>query len=249
MSSSSNLDGEYKIVKLTTEIIPSDLPQDELLRKSVTLADCSDELLLAELARRKYLTVEKAVTKEMVMGRFKFVREVGHSSWGAIAIVKESDSKAFYSCRVADDESCDPEVLKRLRTEIGILKSLQHGINIASEFYIYESSTCQWIITEYSEEGLLSDALATTGRFSEEVAGRFTRQIMSAIDFMHNAGVVHRSLRCKNIVLKGNLDSGVLKLTNFGLGAIVKLGHAGYHAVDGRKRKKYSLLVSTLLCD
>ena len=59
--------------------------------------------------------------------------------------------------------------------------------------------------------------LASKNRFTEEEARKFFRQLISAIDHIHRANIVHRDLKLENILLSKNMD---ILVTDFGLGRI-----------------------------
>ena len=55
-------------------------------------------------------------------------------------------------------------------------------------------------------------------------------QIISALDYIHQKGVLHRDLKMENIVLQDKQDPASLKIIDFGISAFVsndKTGHTG----------------------
>jgi serine/threonine protein kinase len=70
---------------------------------------------------------------------------------------------------------------------------------------------------EYAAGGELVEYLASKNRFTEEEARKFFRQLISAIDHIHRANIVHRDLKLENILLSKNMD---ILVTDFGLGRI-----------------------------
>lgn len=60
------------------------------------------------------------------------------------------------------------------------------------------------------------DYLTSKGFLSEFESRKFFRQLVSALDHCHSAGVVHRDLKLENLLLTKNKD---LVMTDFGLGS------------------------------
>ena len=46
----------------------------------------------------------------------------------------------------------------------------------------------------------------------DAIAARYARQMVEALAFMHHRGIIHRDLKCDNILIQ----NGVLKITDFG---------------------------------
>ena len=65
------------------------------------------------------------------------------------------------------------------------------------------------------------------------------RQVLNGLHYLHSLGVVHRDLKLDNILLKGSGDNVEVKIADFGLSALVRLGESGYDANESSKRKKY----------
>ena len=71
------------------------------------------------------------------------------------------------------------------------------------------------IVMEYFKEGTLYDLLhRKKTQISDEKKGFITRQILQAIQFLHNLGIVHRDIKSHNILLNGFFQA---KLCDFGL--------------------------------
>lgn len=64
--------------------------------------------------------------------------------------------------------------------------------------------------------GELYDTIVSKGNFTEHDAGYIIKQLLQALAFIHNKGLVHRNIRPGNIMMKekGKLD---LKLIDFDL--------------------------------
>ena len=61
----------------------------------------------------------------------------------------------------------------------------------------------------------MADFITTSGKLSEKESRRLFRQLLSALDHVHSANIVHRDLKLENILLDRNRN---ILLTDFGLG-------------------------------
>jgi len=74
-------------------------------------------------------------------------------------------------------------------------------------------------------------------QFSEKDASEITKQILSALVYMHSKGIVHRDLKPENILYSSFDEDASVKISDFGFategidGLTQKLGTQGYCAV------------------
>ncbi len=73
-----------------------------------------------------------------------------------------------------------------------------------------------YIIMELATGGALFDYVAVSGRFSDNLARHFFHQLISALEFMHSKGLVHRDIKAENVLLDSCF---ALKLADFGFAA------------------------------
>jgi len=105
-------------------------------------------------------------------------------------------------------------------------------------YELYETPKCLWIILELVDGGDLTHFLASTPNYTEENAALHVKQMLQGVHYLHSLGVVHRDLKLDNILLK----NGVVKIADFGLSALVRLGDSGYDPELSSKRKRFNEL-------
>lgn len=98
--------------------------------------------------------------------------------------------------------------------EIDIMKRLRHP-NIFRFFHAIDTEEAVYMVSEVVTGGELFDYAAQHERLTETESRNIMRQIVSAVDYMHRSGVVHRDLKLENILLDAN---GNIKIIDFGLG-------------------------------
>uniref|UniRef100_A0A8C3SI51 non-specific serine/threonine protein kinase n=1 Tax=Chelydra serpentina TaxID=8475 RepID=A0A8C3SI51_CHESE len=140
---------------------------------------------------------------------------------------------------------------KFLPREIYSLNATYKHINIQL-YETYRNSRCTYLVLELASRGdLLEHINATSDRrecpgLEEEEARRLFRQIVSAVAHCHNVGIVHRDLKCENILLD---ERGFIKLTDFGFANRYSLknslmstfcGSVAYTAPEILMSKKYN---------
>lgn len=77
--------------------------------------------------------------------------------------------------------------------------------------------------------------------YHEGVAARLMKQVLSGVHYLHSLGIVHRDLKLENILLSDNGPNCDVKIADFGLSALVRLGD-GYDPEESSKRKQFKQL-------
>lgn len=107
--------------------------------------------------------------------------------------------------KIIDKTCLDDENLAKTYREISILKILRHP-NITRLYEVMESKNMIYLVTEYAARGEVFDHLVASGRMKEEEAARVFAQIVSAVEYCHSKGVVHRDLKAENVLLDSDMN-------------------------------------------
>ena len=140
-----------------------------------------------------------------------------------IYLSKKKDSNTLFATKKIGLKyiSVEPLFKTHLQNEINYLKSFDHP-NIIKLYDVKVTQQDIYLVMEYCNGGSLKKVLNNYqlkyGKpFSEEIVQYFMKQILKAVEYLHNLGIVHRDLKLENILLKynDNIEHDLNNFSNF----------------------------------
>ncbi|XP_062214852.1 mitogen-activated protein kinase kinase kinase 1-like isoform X2 [Phragmites australis] len=136
---------------------------------------------------------------------------------GSFGMVFEgiSDEGAFFAVKevsLLDQGSNAQQSILALEQEIALLSQFEHE-NIVQYYGTDKEESKLYIFIELVTQGSLS-SLYQKYKLRESQVSAYTRQILNGLVYLHERNVVHRDIKCANILVHAN---GSVKLADFGL--------------------------------
>lgn len=166
--------------------------------------------------------------KEVPMANIEEKYQLGNAiGKGAFSVViegiRKSDKKKF-AIKCISKKMIDKTELAMLEREIDIMKKLKHP-HIIQLIEVLDTSETLYLVLEYVSGGELFDAIINKGSYSESDAAKISKQILEAIQYVHEKGIAHRDLKPENLLLAGPVDESYpkdeegdfIKIADFGL--------------------------------
>ncbi|KAM7402099.1 hypothetical protein PAMP_017367 [Pampus punctatissimus] len=161
----------------------------------------------------KKQAVKRHHHKHNLKHRYEFLETLGKGTYGKVKKAKERSGRLVAIKSIRKEKIKDEQDLVHIRREIEIMSSLCHP-HIITIYEVFENKDKIVIVMEYASRGDLYDYICDKRNISELEARHFFRQIVSAVHYCHQNGIVHRDLKLENILLDGN---GNVKIADFGL--------------------------------
>ncbi|XP_003474842.1 NUAK family SNF1-like kinase 2 isoform X1 [Cavia porcellus] len=179
-----------------------------------------DGLIKSPKPLMKKQAVKRHHHKHNLRHRYEFLETLGKGTYGKVKKARESSGRLVAIKSIRKDKIKDEQDLMHIRREIEIMSSLNHP-HIIAIHEVFENSSKIVIVMEYASRGDLYDYISERQRLSEREARHFFRQIVSAVHYCHQNGIVHRDLKLENILLDAN---GNIKIADFGLSNLYHQG-------------------------
>ena len=147
------------------------------------------------------------------VGEYEVVRILGHGGLGRVYEVRHAISQRAEAMKVLlPSERAGAETGERFRREIQLLGALSHP-NIASlHNAFYHDGQLIMVMELVSGETLRARSIRAPMPVPQLL--QYARQILSALDYAHTRGVVHRDIKPTNIMITAENQ---VKLLDFGI--------------------------------
>ncbi|TEY63692.1 hypothetical protein BOTCAL_0152g00090 [Botryotinia calthae] len=178
-----------------------------------------------EDARLMQTSVIEAATKSgKEPPKYALIELIGKGSFGRVYKGKDMVSAAIVAVKIIDIEESDTINPKNANSyaeflkEITALKTLSENKarNINHVIEALPVGQAMWMITEYCGGGSVATLMKPTapGGLQEKWIIPILREVAEAIKWVHEAGIIHRDIKCANVLIT---EEGAVQLCDFGV--------------------------------
>jgi eukaryotic-like serine/threonine-protein kinase len=147
------------------------------------------------------------------LGAYQVVAAIGAGGMGEVYRARDSRLSRNVALKVLPANlASDAHYMARFQREAQVLASLNHP-HIASIYGLEESGAVRALVMELVEGPTLADRIKK-GPIPLEEALEIARQIVEALEYAHEKGVIHRDLKPANVKIT---PEGTVKVLDFGL--------------------------------
>ncbi|XP_063692233.1 serine/threonine-protein kinase MARK2-like isoform X18 [Bolinopsis microptera] len=146
------------------------------------------------------------------VGKYKLLKTIGKGNFAKVKLARHLPTGREVAVKVIDKTQMNQTSIQKLNREMKIMKRLNHP-NIVRLYEVIETEKTLYLVMEYASGGEVFDYLVAHGRMKEKEARQKFRQIVSAVQYCHQKGIIHRDLKAENLLLDAEMN---MKLADFG---------------------------------
>lgn len=149
---------------------------------------------------------------------YQMIRILGQGGMGSVMLARSiTDGRAVAIKTLLPEVAVSEQSLKRFMREIEVSASLRHP-HIVSYIEHGTHNGIVYLVSEYVQ-GMDASKLSKQrgGKLPVMEVVKIIEQTLSALDFAHSLGFIHRDIKEQNILVDGAFPNYHSKLTDFGL--------------------------------
>ncbi|PQE10099.1 serine threonine- kinase nak1 protein [Rutstroemia sp. NJR-2017a BVV2] len=156
--------------------------------------------------------------------KYVLLELTGKGSFGRVYRAKDMTSAAIVAVKIIDIDESDTinpknaDSYSEFLKEISALKTLSESKarNINHVIEALPVGQAMWMITEYCGGGSVATLMKPTapGGLQEKWIIPILREVAEAIKWVHDAGIIHRDIKCANVLVT---EEGGVQLCDFGV--------------------------------
>ena len=139
---------------------------------------------------------------------YEMDKTLGKGKFGSVVLCRSKATGAEFACKTLKKGE---EIVHR---EVEILQHLSGHPGVVTLKAVYVDAESFYLVMELFSEGRLLDQMPREGYHSEKKAANIIKELMLAVRYCHEMGVVHRNIKPENILLT---TCRQMKLADFGL--------------------------------
>ncbi|KAG0024501.1 hypothetical protein BGZ80_002061 [Entomortierella chlamydospora] len=163
---------------------------------------------------------------------FDIIKPISKGAFGSVFLAKKRATGDYFAIKVLKkSDMVAKNQVTNVKAERLILMNQTDSPFVVNLYFSFQSKDYLYLVMEYLNGGDCMALIKAIQRLPEDWARNYLAEVVLGLEYLHDAGVVHRDLKPDNLLIDQN---GHLKLTDFGLS---RVGFLGRQAQTDRRSK------------
>ncbi len=173
---------------------------------------------IPEYALREFKEIFEALSK-----KYRVLGFLGKGGFSQVFLLEDKLLRRKCALKVLSSQvtGFSSEAVERFLREARLYAELEHP-HIVPIYDVGFEGNRAYLIMKYIEGRNLRDIISRSGSLPMEAALKISRDILSALSYMHARGIIHRDIKPSNIIIEEGTGRAIL--TDFGLAKRVDAG-------------------------
>jgi len=152
--------------------------------------------------------------RKITINDFEYLKVLGKGTYGKVILCREKATNSLYAIKVLKKEKIiEKDEVTHTLTEKNVLRTTKHPFLISLK-YSFQTADRLCFVMEYVNGGELFFHLTRDRIFSEDRTRFYGAEILLALEYLHQNGIIYRDLKLENLLLDAE---GHIKMADFGL--------------------------------
>jgi len=160
---------------------------------------------------------------DVLQGRYRVDSQLGRGGMGAVYRARDTRLNVLVAVKEMEPQpGLEPHLLQEMRSqfhqEATVLARLNHP-HLVGVTDFFEEGDSVYLVMRFIEGESLAQRITRTGPIPEHQVVAWTGQLLDALAYCHQNGVIHRDIKPQNIIIRPDgqvvlVDFGLVKLWN-----------------------------------
>lgn len=151
---------------------------------------------------------------------FEFGKDIGEGSYSTVVLATDKLTSKKYAVKILDKRHIIKEKkVKYVNIEKHALNRLSGCPGVISLFFTFQDKHSLYFVLDFAANGELLGLIKQYGTLNEDATRYFGAQMLDAIKYMHENGIVHRDIKPENVLLD---EKYRIQITDFGTAKLLE---------------------------